>query len=72
MSLYDYDELKNKALAPDATKADRLNLLDWFQNYGTMYWNGEYYDLDNGLRLYPIIEMDADAVQGEIIDAEIN
>lgn len=67
---YAYAELREKALAPTATKEDRLNLLDWFDRYDIADWNGEYYDLDDGLRLFPICEEteDGDFV---VVDAEI-
>lgn len=70
MTMYDFEELKNKALSPDATKEDRMNLLDWFQAYGDRYWNGEYFDIENGRALYPIYsEVDED--EFEITDAEV-
>ena len=70
ISMYDYEELREKAMAPDATKEDRFALLDWFVLYGDCFWNGEYYDL-GGYRLYQVIEMDEDEVQGEVVDVEI-
>lgn len=50
---YNYEELRAAAIAPDATAKDLEALADWFQEYDTNAWNGEYYDAD-GYRLYPV------------------
>lgn len=72
MTSYDYKELREKAIAFNATKEDRMALLEWFENYGTMYWNGESYDMDGGIRLFPIYELvDEELEQYDIVDAEI-
>ena len=52
---YDYEELR-AAVSPDATQIDINNLGEWFQTYDMNSWNGEYFDMDNGLRLYPVEE----------------
>ena len=64
MSRYSYEELKAKALAPDAEQHDIDNLGDWFVLYGDNYWNGEYFEIDSYNRLYPIYEEDED---GELV-----
>lgn len=51
---YDYNELKTRAINGDKNAVNELG--EWFRNYGDMYWNGEYYDADDGFRLYPIYE----------------
>lgn len=51
---YDYDELREKALSADATQQDLENMARWFNNYDISAWNGEYYDMGNGKRLFPI------------------
>lgn len=51
---YDYIELREKAINGDQNAVNELG--EWFSNYGGMYWNGEYYDADDGYRLYPIYE----------------
>ena len=34
---------------------------EWFEQYGDEYWNGEYYNADDGIRVYPIVkEVDED------------
>ena len=38
MSRYDYEELKNKALAQNATQEDINTLGEWFEQYGGNYW----------------------------------
>lgn len=76
MTIYDYQELKNKALSTDATQNDINNLGEWFEQYeqyGNKHWNGEYYSVD-GRRLYPIyrrIDDDELEEQYEIIGYEI-
>lgn len=52
---YDYEELKNKALSTGSAE-DLKNLAEWFHFYGSDYWNGESWDLENGYSLYPIYE----------------
>lgn len=51
---YDYDELKERALSPDATNDDIKALGKWFEKYGDKFWNGEYYEIDSKHRLYPV------------------
>ena len=70
ISAYNYKELREKATAQNATAGDRLNLFFWFEAYGGSYWNGEFYDMDDGWRLYPVYEEDEDG-ELELIDAEI-
>lgn len=73
MTIYDYQELKEKALSTDTTQADINNLGEWFEQYGNKYWNGEYYSVDNN-RLYPIYQrIDDDELeeQYEIVGYEI-
>lgn len=67
---YSYKELRDKALAHTATKEDLLNLVEWFDRFGTMYWNGECYDMDDGSYLYPIYEENEDG-NFDLVDAEI-
>ena len=54
MNPYDYEELAAKALEPDATQEDINALGEWFQSFGAEYWNGEYFDIDDTHRLYPV------------------
>lgn len=68
---YEYAELRAAALAPEATKEDRLALLEWFDRYDTADWNGEYYDMGDGYRLYPVCELDEENDQYDVVDAEI-
>ena len=53
---YDYEELRAAAVSPDATQIDINTLGEWFQTYDMNSWNGEYFDMDDGLRLYPVEE----------------
>ena len=68
---YNYKELFEKATATGATRADRLALFDWFDQYSIDYWNGEYYQMDDGLRLYPIYVFDCNEGCYVIFDADI-
>lgn len=61
---YDYETLRAAAIRPGATAEDLRELGEWFERYGMVYWNGEYWDADAGLRLYPIIEWDEELDQG--------
>lgn len=68
---YNYKELVKKATDTGATIDDRLALFDWFDRYGIDYWNGEYYKMDDGLRLYPVAVFDCDGDYYTIVDADI-
>lgn len=52
--LYDYNELKEKALAFNATQEDINALGEWFSRHGMSYWNGECFYVDADHDLYPI------------------
>ena len=67
---YDYEELKNKALSTDATQDDINALGEWFEQYGDRYWNGEYFSVENGIRLYRI-EKEVDEDEFEITGYEL-
>lgn len=54
MTRYDYRELREKALAPNATFEDKANLACWFDNYDPYEWNGECYDLGDGIAMRPV------------------
>lgn len=54
MTRYDYKDLREKALASDATFEDRANLADWFDNYNPSAWNGEFYHLCDGFAMWPV------------------
>lgn len=62
---YSYAELLGKATAPGAGQIDIDTLGAWFADFGTEYWNCEYYDAD-GSRLFPIY-----SVPDEFGDVEI-
>ena len=53
---YDYEELAEKATRYNATKEDIENLAEWFERFGDIYWNGEYYEIDKYNSLYPVYE----------------
>lgn len=66
---YDYQELRTKALSPGATQKDIDTLGEWFSRYYDLRWNGEYYDVGNGLRLFPVYATD-DGINFEIVRYE--
>lgn len=51
---YMYTELRDAALAPEASLVDIDTLGEWFSDYGDVYWNGEYYDVDGIARIIPV------------------
>ena len=53
---YDYKDLRAAAVKPGATQEDINALGEWFHLNGSDFWNGESYDADNGLRLYPVYQ----------------
>lgn len=65
-----YPILLKKATKRNATRDDRLDLLAWFETYGDRYWNGEYYELEDGKKLYPVYRV-IDDETFELIDAEV-
>lgn len=54
MARYNYEELRAAATAPNATQEQINALGEWMEQYGMNDWNGEYYDIGNGLNLYPV------------------
>lgn len=54
---YSYQELADKALKHGAEQIDIDTLGAWFEHYGTVYWNGEFFEIDSAHRLYPVAEM---------------
>lgn len=72
---YTYQQLREKALSENATAEDRIRLFSWFEHESMRDWNGEYFDMDDGLRLYPVYDVitdesgDYESVQ--LVDAEI-
>ena len=65
MSYYDYPELRAKAVQTRA-QADIDALGEWFANYGSDFWNGEYYDAEDGLRLRRVEEPESFDENGEV------
>lgn len=51
---YEYEELRKKALSGNQEDINALG--EWFEQYGDRYWNGEYYNADDGMRLFPVYE----------------
>lgn len=70
INYYNYKELREKALSADATQEDINSLGEWFEQYGDEYWNGEYYNADDGVRVYPIVK-EVDEDEYEITGYEI-
>lgn len=51
---YEYPEARAAALN-DPTFENCDALRDWLDAYAPGTWNGEYYDIDEGKRLFPIL-----------------
>lgn len=72
-----YEELLEKAESYNSTAEDRLELFNWFEREGNMYWNGECYQISKNRNLYPICEPvgepdeDGDYMDWKVVDAEI-
>lgn len=70
ISRYDYEDLRNKAIQPNAKQEDIDALGEWFEEFGYDFWNGEHFDADDGKRLFPIHDEHYDE-NGELIQADI-
>ena len=71
---FTYQELRAAAISNSATAEDRLRLYRWFENYDMGDWNGEYFDMDDGLRLFPVyeeIEDEDGEIEYKLVDADI-
>ena len=51
---YDYKDLERKALLPGAAQEDIDALGEWFEQFGSSYWNGECFKIDSTRALFPI------------------
>lgn len=53
---YDYEELRDAALAEDSTQVDIDRLGEWFQRFDSQDRNGEHYTVDQeqDINLYPV------------------
>lgn len=75
MNAYSYSDLRARALSAEATSEDRLALLDWMETYDKNAWNGESFNIDDGLRLFPVydetVDEDGDLVNPWPTDAEV-
>lgn len=67
---YSYAEFRARVEQPDAEQIDIDTLGAWFDEFGTEYWNGEYFDAD-GLRVFPVVEWDEENDIGNIVQYEI-
>lgn len=66
---YDYKNLYTTALSTKNPE-DLENLAEWLYQYGNSYWNGEYWNLGNGDRLFPIYK-ELDDGEYEIVGYEL-
>lgn len=56
---YDYSRLRAEAIRTNTHEALEA-LWNWFDTYSPADWNGESYDMDGGLRLFPVYGEDND------------
>ena len=72
---YTYQELRAAAMSDTATAEDRIRLYNWFDRKDMADWNGEYFDMDEGLRLYPVYDFeygeDGEIESVKLVDAKI-
>ena len=68
IQIYEYQELKEKALSGDQEAINDLG--QWFELYGDNYWNGEYYNVE-GSRLYPVYGNEEYDEDGKLIQSDI-
>lgn len=68
-----YKNLEKNVLKPTASQEDINALGEWLAQYGDMFYNGEYYSADEGVRLYPVYREEKinDQVSYEFIKWEI-
>lgn len=59
MNAYQYADLLKQALKTESQE-DLQALADWMDAYDSRSWNGEAYNLDNGMMLYKIFDPDND------------
>lgn len=52
---YDYEDIRAKAIRSEATEQDVNALGKWMEQYGDSCWNGEFWDIDDGMRLFPVV-----------------
>lgn len=52
MGRYDYENLRKQAIE-NPTFENLEALANWFSTYDMSSWNGEFFDIDDGLRLIP-------------------
>ena len=64
-----YQELRTRAISRDTDAEKRLDFFYWMEQNDTADWNGEYFEIDNGLRMYPVYKTRDD--EFELIDVEI-
>lgn len=65
---YNYEELKEKALKGNQEDINALG--EWFEDFGLMFWNGEFFEIDSEHRLYRI-EEEVDEDEWEVKGYEI-
>ncbi len=65
MNEYKYQEYRKKAIE-NPTEENLNALAEWLFMYGGSYWNGETWDIDNGMRLYPIYDENGNIIKYEI------
>ena len=59
MDRYSYKELREAAIK-NPTFENCQALAEWLDRYDITAWNGECYDLDDGIRMFPIFWPDKD------------
>lgn len=70
---YNYAEISAAAIT-DPTDENLADLAAWFEEYGEgTGWNGESWDVGDGLRLYPVHMPDEiDEESGEVVQWKVS
>ena len=67
---YQYEDLRAAAVAPGAAQEAINELGAWFEQFGMSCWNGEYFDADDGLRLFRVYSWDDESDTGDVVGYE--
>lgn len=70
MTRYDYKELRTNAIN-NPTFENLATLANWLTAFDPASWNGEFFDINDGLRLRPIIGEETENGIFPIINFEI-
>lgn len=68
---YSYQDLEKIVLSGTAEQIDIDTLGGWFEQYGSLYWNGESYEINSEFRLWPVYSEPDEYEDVEILGYEL-